>query len=319
MVESKKSNMRKGKVEKKMGNKRDNMKRKNVVKNGKNVKNVNMKEIGIFGMPEKLCVIGDIHADYEAFVFTLKKAGMINNKMEWAGRKTYLVLIGDLVDGKTRMGSWKGDSDMKVVNLVEKLMVMANKKGGKVIVLLGNHEFMNMRGNFSYSGDGGIKEMGGESGRKKYFGTKFKKFGKGCYVAVKIGDWIFCHAGIPPEISLLYTIPELNRLSIRYFSNLLKPNEEKQFFEIISGDNGILTTREFGLDPVNCNRLNISLTQLKGKYMVVGHTVQTMINSVCNTKLWRVDVGISRAFGDNFKRRVGFLVIYEYGKKIKVY
>ena len=296
--------------------KRDNVKKVNNVKKtgGKSINN-----LGIFRMPEKICVIGDIHADYEAFIFTLKKSGMVNNKLEWVGRKTYLVIIGDLVDGKTRVGSWKGDSDMKVVSLVEKLMVSAKKKGGMVIVLLGNHEFMNIRGNFTYSGVGGIREMGGENGRKKYFATKFKKFGKGCYLAVKIGDWVFCHAGIPPEISLLYTIPELNKLSVRYFNNLLKPDEERNFFEIISGDNGILTNREFGIDPVNCNRLNITLNNLKSKHMVVGHTVQTMINSVCNTKLWRVDVGISRAFGDNFKKRVGFLVIYDYGKKIKVF
>ena len=303
---------------KKVGNniKRDNVKKVNNVKKtvGKSINN-----LGIFRMPEKICVIGDIHADYEAFIFTLKKSGMVNNKLEWVGRKTYLVIIGDLVDGKTRVGSWKGDSDMKVVSLLEKLMISAKKKGGMVIVLLGNHEFMNLRGNFTYSGVGGIREMGGENGRKKYFATKFKKFGKGCYLAVKIGDWVFCHAGIPPEISLLYTIHELNKLSVRYFNNLLKPDEERNFFEIISGDNGILTNREFGIDPVNCNRLNITLNNLKAKHMVVGHTVQTMINSVCNTKLWRVDVGISRAFGDNFKKRVGFLVIYDYGKKIKVF
>lgn len=288
-------------------------------KNSNNMPVKKINNLGIFKMPEKILVIGDIHADYEAFIFTLKKAGMINNKLEWTGRKTFLVIIGDLVDGKPRMGNWKGDSDIKVVNLVEKLMIGAKKKGGMVIVLLGNHEFMNMRGNFTYSGEGGMREMGGENGRKKFFKNRFKKFGKGCYLVVKIGDWVFCHAGIPPEIALLYTIPELNKLSLRYFNNLLKPNEEKNFYDIISGDNGILTTREFGFDPVNCNRLNISLTKLNAKHMVVGHTVQTMINSVCNTKLWRVDVGISRAFGDNFKKRTGFLVIYDYGKKIKVY
>lgn len=279
----------------------------------------NNNHLGIFKMPEKLLVIGDIHADYESFIFTLKKSGMVNNKLQWVGRKTYLVIMGDLVDGKSRVGNWSGDSDVKVVNLIERLMVAAKKKGGMVIVLLGNHEFMNIRGNFNYSGESGIKEMGGENGRKRYFKTKFKKFGKSCYLAVKIGDWVFCHAGIPPEISLLYTIPELNILSLRFFNNLLKPNEEKNFFEIISGDNGILTTREFGIDPVNCRRLNISLQQLKAKYMVVGHTVQTMINSVCNTKLWRVDVGLSRAFGENYKKRVGFLVIHDFGKKIKVF
>ena len=33
--------------------------------------------------------------------------------------------------------------------------------------------------------------------------------------------------------------------------------------------------------------------------MVIGHTVQDNINSKCDNKLWRVDVGLSGIFGDN--------------------
>lgn len=281
------------------------------------IKRVN--NLGLFRMPEKILVIGDIHADYEAFIFTLKKAGVINSNLEWTGRKIFLVLIGDLVDGKSRIGNWKGDSDLSVLKLVSKLIIQARKKGGEVIVLLGNHEIMNIRGNLSYSGIKGTKEFGGLEGRKNYFSNDFKIFAKNCYLVVKIGDWVFCHAGVPPEISLSFSIPQLNSKLINFLNNKMSKTEENIFLEIISGDDGILTTREFGTDIVNCNRLMLSLKYLKASHMVVGHTVQEKINSVCNMKLWRVDVGISRAFGENFKKRVGFLVIYNGGKKIKVY
>ena len=33
--------------------------------------------------------------------------------------------------------------------------------------------------------------------------------------------------------------------------------------------------------------------------MVVGHTIQDTINSKCDNKLWRVDVGISSIFDTN--------------------
>jgi hypothetical protein len=53
--------------------------------------------------------------------------------------------------------------------------------------------------------------------------------------------------------------------------------------------------------------------------MVIGHTVQPKVNDVCNKKLWRVDVGLSRAFGNNNRKNLGFLVIYESGKKMKIF
>jgi len=270
-------------------------------------------------MPEKMCIIGDVHADYETFINILKKSGMIDENLNWSGKKTNLVIIGDLVDGKSRSGKWKGDSDINVVKLIEKLMKQAKEKSGEVIVLLGNHEFMNIRGNFSYSGDKGIKELGGLKGRLKYFNSTFKDFAKKCYLAVKIGDWVFCHAGILPEISSNLTIEDLNLLLLKYLNKKMDKKEEDIFFEIISGDLGVLTNREFGNTNVNADKLQKTLNNMKAKCMVVGHTVQRRVNSLCNGKLWRVDTGMSRAFGENNKKRLGFLVVYDHGKKTKLF
>ena len=96
-------------------------------------------------------------------------------------------------------------------------------------------------------------------------------------------------------------------------------HEESVFFDIISGDNGILTTREFGVNNINCKRLSMTLNNLNANHMVVGHTVQDKVNDICNKKLWRVDVGLSRAFGNNNRKNLGFLVIYDFGKKMKIF
>lgn len=276
------------------------------------------KNIGLFKIPEKIVVVGDIHADYETLIKTLQYAGLINKKLEWTGKKTHLVVIGDLVDGKNRVGDWTNDSDIKVIYFLEKLIDSANKIGGKVVILLGNHEFMNMAGNFSYSGIKGIKEMGGENSRAKYFRGEFKQFAKKCYLAVQYDDWIFCHAGIAPEISKKYSIHDLNTLLLLYLDNRMNDAIKNRFVEIISGANGILTTREFGVDEVDCARLNKTLANYRANHMVVGHTVQKHINSLCNHKLWRVDVGLSRAFGENNKKRISSLLIHDHGKKIKI-
>lgn len=274
---------------------------------------------GIYKMVEKIVVIGDIHADYEILLAILKKAQIINEKLEWIGGKTYLVMIGDLVDGKARIDNWNGDSDLKVINFLSKLIKQAKRKKGDVIILLGNHEFMNIRGNFSYSGSNGIKQMGGELNRLKYFNNQFFSFANKCFLAVNIGGWVFCHAGIVPEISKKYTISKLNAMLHKFLSNQMNLKEDNIFFNVISGDNGILTTREFGINDINCKRLSETLENLNASHMVVGHTVQEKVNQVCNKKLWRVDIGLSRAFGNNSQKNLGFLVIYDFGKKMKIF
>jgi hypothetical protein len=105
----------------------------------------------------------------------------------------------------------------------------------------------------------------------------------------------------------------------KYLSNEMNLHEDNVFFDIISGENGILTTREFGFNNVNCKRLSATLTNLHANHMVIGHTVQEKVNEICNKKLWRVDVGLSRAFGNNSRKNLGFLVIYESGKKMKIF
>jgi hypothetical protein len=274
---------------------------------------------GIYKMVEKIVVIGDIHADYEILLAVLKKAEIINDKLEWIADKTYLVIIGDFVDGKARIDNWNGDSDLKVIHFLGKLIKKAKRKKCEVIILLGNHEFMNIRGNFTYSGESGIKEMGGELKRLKYFNNKFFEFAKKCFLAVNIGGYVFCHAGIVPEISKKYTIPKLNIMLHKFLSNQMNLKEDNIFFNIISGDYGILTTREFGGDNINCKRLSATLENLNANHMIVGHTVQNKVNEVCNKKLWRVDVGLSRAFGNNNRKNLGFLVIYDFGKKMKIF
>jgi predicted transcriptional regulator len=178
---------------------------------------------------------------------------------------------------------------------------------------------MNIRGNFNYSGSNGIKQMGGELNRLKYFNNQFLSFANKFFLAVNIGGWIFCHAGIVPEISKKYSIPKLNAMLFKFLSNQMNLHEDNIFFDIISGENGILTTREFGANNINCKRLISTLENLNANHMVVGHTVQEKVNDICNKKLWRVDVGLSRAFGNNRKKNLGFLVIYDFGKKMKVF
>ena len=48
----------------------------------------------------KIIAIGDIHGDYYIFIELLKMCKLINNKLEWIGKDTFLIQLGDTLDGK---------------------------------------------------------------------------------------------------------------------------------------------------------------------------------------------------------------------------
>lgn len=67
---------------------------------------------------------------------------MIDAKGRWTGGKTILVQLGDVPD--------RGPDTRKIVEHLMKLEKQAEKKGGRVEALIGNHEAMNVTGDLRY-------------------------------------------------------------------------------------------------------------------------------------------------------------------------
>lgn len=93
---------------------------------------------------ERIVAVGDLHGDFDNFVEILKInkiIEIIGNKAQWIAGKTHLVQIGDVLD----RGNFKrGAKD--IFDLLIELEEQAEKAGGKVHLLLGNHEEMNITG-----------------------------------------------------------------------------------------------------------------------------------------------------------------------------
>ena len=92
--------------------------------------------------PRRIIAIGDLHGDYEAYIEILGRAGLIDKKMRWSGETSILVQTGDIAD--------RGPDSLKIIRHIRKLQNEAAEAGGQVIVLNGNHEAMNMTGDFRY-------------------------------------------------------------------------------------------------------------------------------------------------------------------------
>jgi hypothetical protein len=88
--------------------------------------------------PARILAIGDIHGALDGLVTILAKTGVIDGERRWTGGATTVVQTGDYTD--------RGSGVRAVMDLLMALEPQASKAGGQLIVLLGNHEVMNLVG-----------------------------------------------------------------------------------------------------------------------------------------------------------------------------
>jgi len=94
---------------------------------------------------ERVVVVGDVHGAYDPLVVLLTELGLISEEGRWSGGRAHLVMLGDLVD--------RGPRSRDVMDLVMRLQGEAVEAGGRVHVVLGNHEVMNLVGDLRYLAD----------------------------------------------------------------------------------------------------------------------------------------------------------------------
>ncbi len=82
--------------------------------------------------------IGDIHGAYDELVEILIASGLIDEKLTWSGGDSTLVQTGDFTD--------RGPGVREVMDLLMRLQREAAAAGGRVEVLMGNHEALNLVG-----------------------------------------------------------------------------------------------------------------------------------------------------------------------------
>lgn len=279
----------------------------------------------------RIIVIGDLHGDWDMTLKSLYLAKVIDDDLNWKGKDTVIVQVGDQID-RCRGYAYKCSderatindeaSDIKILKYLTKLHSQAQKEGGAVYSLLGNHELMNIMGDMRYVSYKGLKEfeVKDDSGKIVKTGTEARKeqFKRGSELsnflactrqaALIIGSNLFVHAGIIPQLAEKYNVRDINNLVRKWLLN--KTQDTNEINKIIkSSDFSPFWFRIFGQIPTDLKTtddyckmyVNSVLEIYKINSMIVGHTPQSFIankgiNHTCEKKLWRVDVGMSDAF-----------------------
>ena len=328
----------------------------------------------MFPKVSKLVAIGDIHGDLSVAIKALKLGGVIDNSIpddtrdinniHWTGGDTYVVQLGDQIDRVRPTKLFNNlcseedsdlvkdeGSDLKIISLFENLHREAKRAGGALFSIFGNHELMNVDGDFRYVSPREFHEFGNffngkyEQNSQYPFGYKerlevFKPGGLlSCrlaltrYSVLQIGSWLFVHGSISPRCASQYSLNDINS-SIKNWllgkgtENIgelyhTEQDDDSPFWSRIYSDmdewdeqRGVNSFKQT-INNLNIKNLRNSNNIIKG--MVMGHSPQFMynrgINSSYDNRIWRVDIGASKAFGEVgstpecMHRRVHVLII----------
>ena len=115
---------------------------------------------------------------------------------------------------------------------------------------------------------------------------------------IKIGDFIFVHAGILPKHIQKVGNNFIQKINDSMKQYLLTGKIDPNMYKIIFSDkNSLLWTRKYNKEDI-CNKITDVTDYFKVK-SIVGHSVQKNITSICDKSIWKVDVGLSKSMDNN--------------------
>jgi hypothetical protein len=261
-----------------------------------------------FPAAERLVAIGDLHGDLAATRAALRLARAIDSADRWIGGKTVVVQTGDVLD--------RGDDELLIWELLGRLRDEAKNAGGALHTLNGNHELMNVAGDFRYVTPSGFLdfERVAAEGAKAMHVERFierarpraRAFLPGASYArrladqnsvIVVGDTVFAHGGVTLE-HVDYDIGRVNSEVSRWMRG-----ELASLSPIVEGPRSVFWIRDYGEpepQPTQCQILAHALERLAARRLVVGHTVQKRgISAGCEGRVWRIDVGLSAFYGQD--------------------
>lgn len=260
-------------------------------------------------VPHRIVAIGDIHADIDAARAAFQLAGAADGKDEWIGGSLVVVQLGDLIG--------RSYQDREVLDYILDIQKKAAAAGGRVHVLLGNHEVFGARlrvdfvSNKAYSAFDDIpglnlydprlahlpayqRARGASLIPGGYYAKQLSKFP----VVLRLGNTIYVHGGVTPHWAN-YGVDLINKEFSQWFAGAIDEPASAIGVDAGKADDIVIMSRHFSADvsDEDCLLLKESLEILGARRMIVAHSVQESITPRCDSKVWAIDTGMSRYYG----------------------
>lgn len=251
-----------------------------------------------YNKADSIFVVGDVHGRYDEMINLLKNAKVIDKDLNWLAGTAQIVFLGDIFD--------RGNDVTKVIWFIYSLEDKAAKDGGKVHLVLGNHEIMTMTKDLRYLSrkERNIAIAHGLSYDKLFHPTDsyLGAWLRTKVSVLKIGQIVFAHGGI---LDLgAFSLEEFNNKAYYYMKEPIYLDLMQDFPDSTKYDvNRWLEMRDFfyyengpywyrgfvkydTLEP----QLDAMLRKYKSKIHVVAHTPLESITQRYGGKLLTTDL-----------------------------
>ncbi len=234
-----------------------------------------------FSNVDSIFVLGDIHGQFDNVVQLLTAAKLIDAQLNWIGSKQHLVVLGDMFD--------RGHDVTRVLWFLYKLEKSIEQRGGKLHIVLGNHEIMTFCNDLRYlSGKENLIAATHGAGYSEMYHPRRSIIGKWLATKpglLKIDEVLFAHGGVTPAFAN-YSIQSfndslsafLNEESLRYLLDdslsVVKMDSVRHARRLLFffADNSVFWYRGYVTTDTLQGDLQYVLKKFKSELQVVGHT-----------------------------------------------
>ena len=259
--------------------------------------------ISVYKNVDTIVALSDIHGQHDLGIKILQNNKVIDANNNWNLGKGHFVICGDIFD--------RGPKVTEFLWFIYNLEKQAEKVGGKVHFLLGNHEFMVLHNDTRYIHPKyKITEKLLDKTYAELFGkeTVLGRWIRSKATILKINDNLFMHGGISETfLKEKFDIEFINqefRLAIDRKKSEMK---KTPFYKRYLGSKGPVWYRGYFKNKLSKKQINGILNKLDVKHVVVGHTSQKKVKQLYNHKIYAVDSSIKNG-------EYGEVLIIENGK-----
>lgn len=247
-------------------------------------------ESSVLPMPAKVAVLSDIEGNKAFLDGALAKLGVTDSSGAWAYGNGHLVIVGDAVD--------RGRDVFAVLWRLYALSQEAQRAGGGVHMLLGNHEQYILRGNTTRAHFDHLYALDQLGGPAQAFAsdTVIGAWLRAQPVILQMGRVLFTHGGISKATADSgLTVQQLNEAMRGYWSGAAGA---KPALDAVLGRGGLTQYRGYleeadGL--ATAEDVQHVLARFDADTVVVGHTLVDKVTKLHGGRVIAVDVNTNEA------------------------
>jgi hypothetical protein len=232
--------------------------------------------------PPKFLTISDFDGHIQALTMILQGEGIIDNNFEWTYGDGHLIISGDLFD--------RGFHITECMWLLYKLESEAEAQGGKVHLIIGNHEMMNMTDDWRYV-------------ERKYFNsahlmgkrmielydadTELGRWLRSKNIMERIGDYAFVHGGLSPQLAALdLTYDEINDYGRMEMNGTCVSGD----CQTVTGSDGVYWYRGMAEEDLTQQDVDSIVLGFGVERVIMGHTKDHTARALYQGRVLAIDM-----------------------------